>query len=241
MMRKNGQMFKQKIRSMWVWIPRFAYRVNKSTQNFDIVFLIGTTDLYYDENGELQTAKRCKSEDEFVDTTIGYTVHPAFTDETSMNYINHNDAYNIAKALTANGNPYGFSGATDSHLMKNSEWGACAYLSKSKYGLNTIDITVNNITLENSTKSVYGVTGCTSNSTLEGATTITIETINGTTGDTANGGVYTWNQLNGVTESSTGTIYGIYDLSGGLWKRIAGYVANQNINLKEYGTSIEQA
>ena len=314
---------------MWVWIPRFAYRVNNSTQNFDVVFLIGTTDQYYDENGELQTAKRCKSEDEFVDTTTGYTVHPAFTNETainyrnggwdkeitgiwvakfeagyasgnndakvvassvnytqvdawvpdveseetttnngiakparnwldgeygenltaikypvfqpltySMNYINHNDAYNIAKALTANGNPYGFSGATDSHLMKNSEWGACAYLSKSKYGLNTIDITVNNITLENSTKSVYGVTGCTSNSALEGARTTTIETINGTTGNTANGGVYTWNQLNGVTASSTGTIYGIYDLSGGLWERTAGYIANQNINLKEYGASI---
>ena len=30
--------------SMWVWIPRFAYRVNSSTQNFDVVFLIGTTD-----------------------------------------------------------------------------------------------------------------------------------------------------------------------------------------------------
>ena len=224
--------------SMWVWIPRFAYKVNSSTQNFDVVFLIGTTDTYYDENGTLQTAKRCKSEDELVDTTTGYTVHPAFTDETAINYrnggwdkeitgiwvakfeagyasgnndaqvvassvnyaqsnvwirsielngnvtdgdgfatarnwldgvygnnttsikypvfqpltygmvyINHNDAYNIAKVLNENGNPYGFTEKEDSHLMKNSEWGACAYLSKSKYGLNTTDITINNITL----------------------------------------------------------------------------------------------
>ncbi len=315
--------------SMWVWIPRFAYRVNSSTQTFDIVFLVGTTDTYYDENGNLQTAKRCTSEDEAVDTTTGFTVHPAFTDETvinyrnggwdkeiagiwvakfeagyaqgnndatavassvnytqtnawvtsielhgdtttgegsgdarswldgvygsattaikypvfrpvaySMNYINHNDAYNIAKVLSENGNPYGFNGAADSHLMKNSEWGAVAYLSKSEYGLGTTDITVNNISLNNSTKSVYAVTGCTSNSTSETTRETTIDTINGTTGNTASGGVYTWNQKTGTTASCTGTIYGIYDLSGGAWERTAGYIANQNDNLSRYGRSI---
>ena len=74
--------------SMWVWIPRFAYRVNSSSQTFDVVFLVGTTDQYYDENGVLQTAKRCTSEDQAVDTTTGFTVHPAFTDETAINYRN---------------------------------------------------------------------------------------------------------------------------------------------------------
>ncbi len=48
-----------------------------------------------------------------------------------MNYINHNDAFNIAKAMTENGNIYGLTENTDSHLMKNSEWGAVAYLSQS--------------------------------------------------------------------------------------------------------------
>ena len=315
--------------SMWVWIPRFAYRVNEDTQTFDVVFLVGTTDTYYDENGEPQTAKRCTSEDEAVDTTTGFTVHPAFTDETAinyrnggwdkeitgiwvakfeagyasgnndaevvasgvnythtsvwvpnvesgkttenggssetprnwldkeyggtttaikypvfqpvtytMNYINHNDAYNIAKALNANGNPYGFNGAADSHLMKNSEWGAVAYLSKSQYGIGSTDITVNNISLNNSTESVYAVTGCTSNSTTSGQRTTTIETIKGTTANTASGGVYTWDQKTGTTASSTGTIYGIYDLSGGVWERTTGYVANQNGNLSTHGRSI---
>ena len=311
--------------SMWVWIPRFAYRVNSSTQTFDVVFLVGTTDMYYDENGDPQTAKRCTSEDELVDTSTGYTVHPAFTDETAinyrnggwdkeitgiwvakfeagyasgnndaevvassvnytqetawvpavesestdgnylarnwldkeygntttaikypvfqpvtytMNYINHNDAYNIAKVLNANGNPYGFNGAADSHLMKNSEWGAVAYLSKSKYGLGSTDIMINNISLENSTESVYAVTGCTSHSTSETTRETTIEMINETSGNTANGGVYTWDQLTGTTASSTGTIYGIYDLSGGVWERTTGYVANENENLSNYGKSI---
>ena len=324
--------------SMWVWIPRYAYRLNSSTKTFDIVFLIGTTDEYYDENGEKQTAKRCTSTDEIVDTTTGYTVHPAFTDETaisyqnggwdkeitgiwvakfeagyasgnnsatvkasnvnysqsdcwvravergedadgsedarnwldgiygrtttaikypvfqpltySMNYINHNDAYNIAKALTDNGNIYGLTSSTDSHLMKNSEWGAVAYLAQSKYGLNGTDITVNNISLnsggaertatagQTGVNSVYGVTGCTSNSTSNGEKQTTIATVNGTTGNTANDGVYTWNQKTGTSSSCTGTIYGIYDLSGGYWERTTGYVANGNGNLKTYGASI---
>ena len=47
--------------SMWVWIPRFAYRVDNDKKVIDVVFLQGTTDNYFDENGELQTAKRQKA------------------------------------------------------------------------------------------------------------------------------------------------------------------------------------
>ena len=73
---------------MWVWIPRYAYRINSSTQTCDIVFLIGTTDKYYDENGILQTAKRQKTADETIDTKEGFTVHPAFTNESSIGFAN---------------------------------------------------------------------------------------------------------------------------------------------------------
>ena len=323
--------------SMWVWIPRFAYKVNSNTQNFDVVFLIGTTDTYYDQNGNIQTAKRCTSENEVVDTSTGFTVHPAFTDETtinyrnggwdkeltgiwvakfeagyasgnndaevvassvnytqdtcwvspveeendtsiyearnwldgvygeattsikypvfqpltySMNYINHNDAYNIAKKLTEEGNIYGLTQSADSHLMKNSEWGAVVYLSKSKYGLNTEDIAINNITLnsggakrtnpegKSGVDSVYAVTGCTTGKTDEVEKQTTIDNINTITGNTEKDGVYTWNQKNGTKASTTGSIYGIYDMSGGTWERTAGYVANNNEHLKEYGKDI---
>ncbi|MFR0823515.1 MAG: hypothetical protein ACLSHH_07940, partial [Clostridia bacterium] len=86
--------------------------------------------------------------------------------------------------------------------------------------------------------SVYAVTGCTTASTNSGESVQTMANINGTTGNTANNGVYTWDQLNGCKASSTGNIYGIYDLSGGIWERIAAYVANGNGNLKNYGASI---
>ena len=319
--------------SMWVWIPRYAYKItyknpsNKSEGGtIDIKFLIETSDEYYDENGEKKTAKRATSATEEVDTTTDYYVHPAFTNESSinyanggwdkeltgiwvskfeagyasgnnstpikassinytqttswvpageegtssdstqsarnwldgkygttttaikyptfqpktysMNYISISDAYNISRALTENGNIYGLSSSTDSHLMKNSEWGAVAYLSHSKYGTNGVEPYVNNINLNNSTQSVYAVTGVTTGTTNAGAKTTTIEKINGATGNTANDGIYTWDQIEGQKASTTLNMYGVYDFSGGIWERTAGYIANGNGNLKTYGASI---
>lgn len=312
--------------SMWVWIPRYAYKINSSTQTCDIVFLIGTTDNYYDENGKIQTAKRQKTTEETIDTTTDYTVHPAFTNESSinyanggwdkelsgiwvakfeagyaggnnsapkgissevkytqslvwgasnetgtgkdgsisarnwtdgiygatettikyptfqgltysMNYINHNDAFNISKSLTGKNNIYGLNANNaDSHLMKNSEWGAISYLSQSKYGLNGTNIYINNVTIENSKQSVYAVTGC--SATVENADVsevgTTIEKLNARTETNA----YVWTQKNGTKASSTGTIYGIYDLSGGTLEKTAGLVANNNGNLTNYGSSL---
>ena len=183
-----------------------------------------------------QSSDGSESARNWVDGIYGETKtaikYPTFQPVTySMNYINHNDAFNIAKAITENGNIYGLTGSADSHLMKNSEWGAVAYLSQSQYGLDRTDITINNVNLnsggtkrtniagKSGVDSVYAVTGCTTASNSAGEVVKTIANINGTTGNTANNGVYTWDQLNGCKASSTGTIYGIYDLSGGIWER----------------------
>ena len=314
--------------SMWVWIPRYAYRIHKEngveTQKFDIVFLVGLTDNYYDENGKLQTVQRQTSENQTIVTNgDAYTVHPAFTNESSinyanggwdkelagiwvakfeagyasgnnkatvkassvnysqdtswvakieagtssdstqparnwldgkygstttaikyptfqgltysMNYINHNDAYRISKVLTESGNIYGLnSSSTDSHLMKNSEWGAVSYLSQSKYGLDGTEIVINSVYLNNTTKSIYAVTGCASSTADASAVSTTIGALNNRT----QSGVYVWTQKNGTAASSTGTIYGIYDMSGGTWERTAGLVNNGNSNLTTYGSQV---
>ncbi len=80
--------------SMWVWIPRYAYKITYTNPEdksqggtIDVKFLEGTSDNYY-ENGELKTAKRQTSTDETVDTTSDYYVHPAFTNETNINFAN---------------------------------------------------------------------------------------------------------------------------------------------------------
>lgn len=269
--------------SMWVWIPRYAYKINKSSQTCDIVFLIGTTDNYYDGEGKIQTAKRQENENEKIDTTTGYTVHPAFTDESSigyanggwdkelsgiwvakfeagyatsngngsttaikyptfqglaysMNYINHNDAFSISRALTESGNIYGLSSSsTDSHLMKNSEWGAVAYLAQSEYGLNGTNIYINNVNLHSSTgaQSVYAITGCAA-ATADADQVVT--EMDTTTKRPKATNVYTWTQASGTKASTTGTIYGIYDMSGGTWERTAAIVNNGN--LTTFGKSL---
>ena len=313
--------------SMWVWIPRYAYRIHKEngveTQKFDIVFLVGLTDTYYDENGKLQTAQRQTSEDQTIVTNGDtYTVHPAFTNESSinyanggwdaelagiwvakfeagyasgnnkatvkassvnysqstayvpavetgtttttatarnwldgeygststaikyptfqgltysMNYINHNDVYRISKVLTESGNIYGLSSnSTDSHLMKNSEWGAVSYLSQSKYGLDGTEIVINSVYLNNTTKSIYAVTGCASSTADASAVSTTIGALNNRTQSS----VYVWTQKNGTAASSTGTIYGIYDMAGGISERTSSLINNKNDNLKTYGSQI---
>ena len=342
--------------SMWVWIPRYAYKITYTDPSdkskggvIEVVFLKGTTDNYYDEEGNLKTAQRQKTADEVIDTTKDFTVHPAFTNESSINYANggwdkeltgiwvakfeagypqgnnnanvvasnvtyaksnargtnieagtsnqsgegqvtarnwldgiygsettqikypvfipvtysmnyiiHDDSYNIAKALTDSNNIYGFSSKNaDSHLMKNSEWGAVAYLTQSIYGQNGKEITINNASLNSGNRqrvetagksgvdSVYAVTGCTSNGTNTTENITTIEEIRNVNGnnptpktDTLGGGIYVWNQLTGQNASTTGTIYGIYDLSGGTWEITSSYVANGNSYLQTYGKSM---
>ena len=327
--------------SYWVWIPRFAYKINSSAKTIDVKFLIGTTDEYYTDETKTkkETAKRAKSATEEVDTTTDYYyVHPAFTNESSigyanggwdkeitgiwvakfeagyasgnnsapvkassanysqtsswtaaieagtkddssqtarnwldgiygstatsikyptfqpitysMNYININDAYNVSRTLTESGNIYGLSNSTtDSHLMKNSEWGAVAYLAQSKYGNNNNEPYINNITLNSGSakrtetagkigvNSVYAVTGVTTGTTNAGPSVKTLDNLT-TTGNTANNGTYTWDQIEGQKSSSTLNMYGVFDLSGGVWERTAGYVANGNGNLNYYGSSL---
>ena len=181
-------------------------------------------------------------------TSIKY---PTFQPITySMNYINVNDAYNVSKALTESGNIYGLSSSTtDSHLMKNSEWGAVAYLAQSKYGNNNNEPYINNVTLNSgSTKrtetagktgvnSVYAVTGVTTGTTNAGSSVKTLDNLT-TTGNTANNGTYTWDQIEGQKSSSTLNMYGVFDLSGGVWERTAGYVANGYDQLRAYGSSL---
>ena len=296
--------------SMWVWIPRYAYKINKSNQTFDVAFLVGTTDNYYDKDGKLQTAKRQISETDIPDATKDYVVHPAFTNESnigyvnggwkkeltgiwvskfeagyfdknlvdadkekysstanysqtngytpaakdedarnyldriygskttaikyptfqggkySMNYINHNDAFNISKAIAGDSNNiYGLkSNSTDSHLIKNSEWGAVAYLGQSQYGLYNKNIRINNVNMGDNSNFVYAMTGYAAKEEDAASTT--------------NTDAIAWNQTGGELASTTGTIYGIYDMSGGTWERSASLVNNGNSRLNEFGSSL---
>ena len=348
--------------SYWVWIPRYAYKItynNPSDKSqggkIDVKFLIGTTDEYYTDDTKTTkaTAKRATSADEEVDTTTDYYVHPAFTNESSidyanggwdkeltgiwvakfeagyasgnnsapvkassvnytqmtawvpakeagttedstqtarnwldgiyvtysngnwgwkngqqtsikyptfqpktysMNYLNINDAYNISKVLTEKGNIYGLSSVTtDSHLVKNSEWGAIVYLAQSQYGNNGVEQYKNNINLNSGSRkrkdengkigvdSVYSITGITTGKAGGIGVVKAIEDINLVTGNSANNGIYIWNQSEGQKASTTLNMYGVFDMNGGNWETSAGYIANETWSLSAYGASLISA
>ena len=93
-------------------------------------------------------------------------------------------------------NSYYYDRAKDSHLIKNSEWGAVAYLTHSRYGRNGKEIGLNN-------NSGYHTGWCTF-STSMGAPDV----YSASSTDNIYTGKY------GVLASSTGNVSGIYDLRG---------------------------
>ena len=108
---------------------------------------------------------------------------------------------------------YGLSSSTDSHMMKNSEWGAVAYLSHSKYGING-EIRINNY-WNNGT-----LTGCGASSVNGGSTSSC---------EIAYGGATTYPQ------STTGNISGIFDMSGGTYEYVMGNF-NQEVGSSGFTT-----
>ena len=228
--------------SYFVWIPRYAYRITyyeseTSTEPTG----------YYDGYGQwnastLELRLKLDAGIETVDYNgEKYIVHPAFCDNTSNNFDNGGWSSNISgfwcakyeasqgtgstlqfvpdvkswrdqtigtqytTAINAtygytisNANTDGIKSFMYSHMMKNSEWGAVAYLAQSKYGRNGKEIDINN-----------------SNSYITG---------NGggsTSASPASGTINAYNTVKGVKASTTGNVYGIYDMSGGAWEYVA--------------------
>ena len=95
----------------------------------------------------------------------------------------------------------------DSHMMKNMEWGAVAYLSHSKYGTCTngscVEVGINN-------NSSY-ITGC-------GATP----------GSSESSICNKYDTQTGMLASTTQNIYGIYDMNGGVVEYVMGNMVNSD-------------
>ncbi len=230
--------------SYFVWIPRYAYRITYYKDGVEEP--VG----YYDGYGLWMagTGKVKYEIDEGIETVKGkdgnlYIVHPAFikdTNKTAKDGIALSDydrggwsenlaGFWIAKYemsgetgatlkstfgvssirsqttgtqyISARQATYGYNGQEgadgntsfmNSHMIKNSEWGAVAYLTHSVYGRNRNEITVNS----NSSYYTGGGSG------LE----------------------YIANSV----QSTTGNIYGVYDMSGGAWESTSAYTNTEN-------------
>ena len=249
--------------SMFVWIPRFAYSINKyktqvgsassgegTTQEItNVSFLVGKTNR--DINGNSYGRDYDVSETQ-VGSATEKIVHPAFEfggeqlagiwsakfeasmAESNNNTVTNNNTTNKTLKIVPNAeswryiqvgncfqncynmnktnNIYGIISSTDSHLMKNNEWGAIAYLATSEYGVTP---TKNDSYIEYSEN---GVKRYHSYSGGKGRT---------------EGGNYKANKQ----QSTTGNETGIYDLNGGAWEYVAAYWDNGNGNLSGQGTN----
>ena len=112
--------------------------------------------------------------------------------------------FNGIQKMRESGNQYGFATTAETHMMKNMEWGAVTYLSHSKYGINK-EVAINSANTL--------TTGCgpqSAGSTSSGATCNSYTT---TLGQSA---------------STTGNVYGVYDMNGGALEYMMGNMVWSN-------------
>ena len=213
--------------SLWyVWVPRYKYTIfngnngSVSEQLIDVTFENDTertgTVSCYDNFDEENRSEICGDRvyGSVKNNKSTYT-HPAFkfgNTELTGFWVGKFEVSGSTSAITIQPNApslrnetissfftaiqnvkttYGINNA-DSHMLKNMEWGAVAYLKQSKYGLGTTDIAAN-------TNSSYYTGGGTSDA-------------------------YKTN----VAQSTTGNIYGVYDMSGGAWEKVMGNMKNSS-------------
>ena len=236
----------------FVWIPRFAYRIT-----YYVSELSDVPTGYYDGRGLVdKNGKLVKKEidgkeveiklEEGIETVESngksYIVHPAFIDDSANIFSNGGWDSDLAgiwvgKYETSEDNSklkiipnvesdrsktvgeeytyaYNYNRNKESHLMKNSEWGAVAYLTHSQYGRNGHEVYINN-----------------SDSYITGNSGGSVEAKN--MPDITNA----YNTEKGVLASSTGNIYGIYDLSGCGSEDTAAWVLSNYNCIEENGGS----
>ena len=230
------------INTMWVWIPRYEYQYT----NLGDQYAGGTQDL----PGEIKVNFLSGTSTTPSDST-NYKVHPAFTfgtdqltgfwyakfetggtlasactnescdisnivikpNEQSLRNQSVSSFFYMARSMQMDtSNPYGFSNTTgDLHMSKNSEWGAVAYLSQSRYGK------YGNPNYTGANKEIY----------FNKSTSYITGMSNGTPGSSTTNTQVTYDTPDtGYGASTTGTIYGVYDMSGGTWEYVMGNYNN---------------
>ena len=212
------------ITTMWVWIPRFnavtPSNYNGGTQSkpnaIDVTFVKQNEtaiDAFTFGNKELSGFWYGKFE-------IGGSLASSCTNETcnvsnivvkpnvsSLRSQKVSSFFYASRSMEQAGNSFGFvNSEVDTHMSKNNEWGAVAYLTQSIYGRCTSSTTCTEVGINNNSGYItgYGAPAGSSSSVTNG----------------------TYNTALGKDASTTGTIYGIYDMSGGAYEYVMGVYNN---------------
>ena len=240
---QNGETIPEaNIESYFVWIPRYKYKI------FDDGNYTGLTQIESKEQTIEVAFENNTVTPSNGQTKGNYLTHPAFTSFDSNGFWvgKFETGYDGATSTTAAQvnsvatdkiiikpntyswrnitvgnmfkNGYEYQRSLDSHMMKNTEWGAVAYLQHSAYGSAT------SVRINNNSAAITGYSA-TEEPTLgyNGGTSIGGNRVEST--DLGVDGTYTINYLNssGTVSSTTGNYTGIYDMSGGAWEYVMGY------------------
>ena len=206
--------------TMWVWIPRFnavtPSNYNGGTQAkpnaIDVTFVKQNEtaiDAFTFGNKELSGFWYGKFE-------VGGTLASSCTNETcnvsnivvkpnmtSLRSQKVSSYFFASRSMEQPNNSFGFiNSEVDTHMSKNNEWGAVAYLTHSIYGRCTDSTTCTEVGINNNGSYITGY-GAPAGSKYN---------------DT--NGVY--NTSLGKDASTTKNIYGIYDMSGGAYEYVMG-------------------
>ena len=247
----GDEVTEEEIALWYVWVPRYKYTIfNGNNESADAQLInisfesgtsrTGTVSCTYNSDGSETCTDAINGS--IINGTSTYT-HPAFkfgeqelkgfwfgkfevsnTDEACNKTNSNNNCNKVLTAVTkpnvrswryvslvnlftsiANINStYNVSG--DSHIVKNMDWGAVAYLKQSKYGLGTADIAINN---------------------------------NSSTFYTGSGQDNIYKTR--TNQSTTGNIYGIYDMSGGTYEYVMGNMlkSNGSMSISDSGFTTE--
>ena len=223
------------ITTMWVWIPRFnavtPNNYNGGTKEkpnaIDVTFVkanetaidaftFGNKELSGFWYGKFETSHTTLASSttnnnlgcttETCSNANGIIIKP---NVTSLRYNNVSNFFYASRSMEQSSNSFGFvSSEVDTHMSKNNEWGAVAYLTQSIYGRCTSSSTCTEVGINNNSSFITGY----------GAPA-------GSNYSVTNG---TYNTDLGKDASTTGTIYGIYDMSGGSREYVMGVFADTN-------------
>ena len=222
------------ITTMWVWIPRFN-AVTPSNYNGGTKANPGAIDVSFVKQNETAIDAFTFGDKElsgfwYGKFEIGGTLASSCTNETcnvsnivvkpnvsSLRNQTVSSFFYASRSMEQTGNSFGFvSSEVDTHMSKNNEWGAVAYLTQSIYGRCTSNTTCTEVGINNNTSYITGI-GDKPSSTASSVKT------------------NTYNTISGKNASTTGNIYGIYDMSGVAWEYVMG-IYNKNIKSSGFST-----
>ena len=194
----------------WLTHPAFTFD-NKELEGI----WVGKFETSLDEGSDCYTSPSTANCNKVIDNPRIKATLPSLRYQNASNQFLTSQVFGTTSYLTSDG-----VSQIDAHMMKNTEWGAVAYLKQSRYGLGLTDIGNNTYKVSDEPQYIAGCGPASETSLVSVTTTCTSYTSSA-----------------GVKSSTTGNVYGIYDMAGGAWDRVMGVMKTEDGTGLTYSSS----